>query len=106
MKPVADYETYCMGMTVREALDILEAMNVEDEKIIYSDVNGSHAVSIWDFCYKIPDSVLASSIEPIQFSGGPPGQYFWAVGSLNTLVMDKLMYRDAIEEVRYGSHMA
>jgi hypothetical protein len=95
-----------MGMTVREALDILEAMNVEDEKIIFSDATGSHAIPIWDYCTGIPDSVLADSIEPIQFSGGPPGQYFWSVGSLNTLVMDKLMYRDAIEEVRNGSHVA
>jgi hypothetical protein len=95
-----------MGMTVREALGILKDMQVEDEKIIFSDATGSHAVTIWDYCYGIPDRVLASSIEPIQFSGGPPGRYFWTVGSLNTLVMDKLMYRDAVEEVRNGSHVA
>jgi hypothetical protein len=81
-------------------------MNIEDEKIIVHDATGRHAVTIWDYCNGIPSSVLSSSIEPIQFSGGPPGLYFWTVGSLNTLVMDKLMYRDAVEEARNGSHVA
>jgi hypothetical protein len=106
MKPVSSYEMYCIGMTVHEALEILIEMEAEEEKIIITTQDGNKYVTIWDYCNGVPGSVQAESIEPIQFCGGPPGQYFWVVGSLKTLIMDRLMYKDAIIEVRNGSNVA
>lgn len=100
MKPFCAYRKECEHLNVTEALKILKTLDCLYEKIIVNTTMGNKAISIAVFCRNIPDVVFASSVGPIQFSGGPPGDYFWILGSLRDIVIDKLMYRDAIAERR------
>lgn len=103
MKKFSDYETYCIGMTLREAMELLIELDADQDVII---LDNNKSITIRDYCQNIPGSVWIDSIGPFQFCGGPPGQFFWIAGTLKHFVMEKLMYRDAVIEVRYGSHVA
>ena len=98
MKSFAEYKAQCAGLTVKDAIDILIRFGCESDKIIICGPHGNYTVSVWTYCSGIPATVLASEIKPILFSGGPPNKYFWVRGTLNDLVVDKLMYSDAVTE--------
>jgi hypothetical protein len=99
MRAICEYEKYCEGMMVKRALDLLIELECDQEKIIISTQDGNYTISVRKYCLGL-EHILAKNIQPIQFCGGPPGQWFWTVGSLQTMVIDKLMYYDAVAEQR------
>jgi hypothetical protein len=101
MKSFLEYRTALTGMTVREAMDILKHLGSQDETIIVQNTRGqNHTVCVGEHCQPLPDYMLAIDIHPLLFAGGPPEKYFWVTGNLFDMVVDKIMYRDAIDEQR------
>ena len=100
MKSFLEYRTALAGMTVREAMDILQHVDSQDESVIIQTERGNKTVRINDHCKPLPGYMLATEVYPLIFAGGPPDHYFWVPGNLFDMVIDKLMYRDAVEEKR------
>jgi hypothetical protein len=99
MRALAEYEKYCEDITVEAARDLLLELDCDQEKIIICAPGGNYTIPVLEYCQGL-EQLLAEHVNPIQFCGGPPGEYFWVVGSLKTMVIDKLMYYDAVAERR------
>ena len=101
MKSFLEYRTALTGMTIREAMDILKHLDSHDETIIVQNTRGqNNTVRVCEHCQPLPGYMLALDVQPLLFAGGPPDHYFWVTGNLFDMVVDKLMYRDAIDEQR------
>jgi hypothetical protein len=101
MKSFLEYRVALAGMTIREAMDILKCLNLQDETIIIQNTRGqNHTVCVGEHCQPLPCYMLATDVQPLLFAGGPPDKYFWVTGNLFDMVVDKIMYRDAVDEQR------
>jgi len=98
MRSISEYERTFSHISVGLALDLLNDLQVSDDRILAYHP-GEEKITITtapEYCAKINPAYLASSVGPIQFLGGPPGRENWTDGTLLTFVMDKVMYRDAM----------
>jgi hypothetical protein len=100
MIPVSAYIEEFGDMSVGDALNILEEMGLASERVIVYDYMEQKNVvtSIMQYCARIPRNTKAYSIVSIQFCGGPPGNQGWFVGSLKTILIDKVMYGDIMSD--------
>lgn len=109
MKSLEEYQREFANLTASEAVDILSEMGALADQIIIDGVAGSKVTTPFKYCFEIPQDIPAATIGPIQFCGGPPGQYNWIKGSLLTMILDYVMHYDATEERRkriYGTKVA
>lgn len=106
MKSFQEYLDEYSYLIMADVEIIMRDLDIKDEKIIVCGPHGNYSVALEIYCDGIPETVLAASVKPLLFSGGPPGQYFWIEGSLQDLIMDKVMYSDAVNERLSGMEVA
>ncbi len=109
MRSFEEYQREFANISAGEAIAILSEMGVEKDRIIVSSPSGNVMTTPMRLCFKLPYDHPAREVGPLQFCGGPPGQYNWIEGSLATMVMDHVMHHDATEERKtriYGTKVA
>ncbi len=101
MKIFENYLQEFSDITVEEALTLLGVLEVVNEKVIVFDSNKSQNIITTPkrICWLVPKENKAFTVGPIQFCGGPPNEPGWFTGTLLTLVLDKIMYNDAMFEI-------
>lgn len=109
MRSFEEYLREFADLTAGQAIDILSEMQIEKDRIIIEGRAGNVMTTPMHFCFKLPWDTPACTVGPIQFCGGPPGQYNWIQGTLLTMVLDHVMHHDATEELKtrlYGTKIA
>jgi hypothetical protein len=111
MKPLEDYQREFAQLTAGEAIDLLTEFKSLQEGVLIQDTETRRLVRTtpMQLCFKVPGETLASKVGPFQFCGGPPGRFLWVGGTLQTMVIDKVMHFDAEEELlraEYGIKIA
>lgn|SRR5574340_1138846 len=98
MKSFTEYKFKLAGLTVGDAFEVLFNYGLED-MTIQETILGSFVryTTIWDFCKKYKDKMFASKTGLFTFYGGPD-QTLETQGTLFTLVLDQIMYHDALKE--------
>lgn len=107
MKPFRHYLTAFEDMPIDDAFNLLYDLGFIDEGILIWNETEHKLVGTtpWELIIGTQNVVFADEIGPIQFSGGPPEKLFWVTGTLLTMCIDKLLYRDAVKE-RIGTKNA
>jgi hypothetical protein len=105
MRPLIQYLSEYRHISIAMALNLLSDIKADGEQVLVWDYgeNGVKATTPRQLCSGFPAHRKASTIGPFQFLGGPPDRINWLDGSLLTFVVDKIMYKDAIEED--GTHV-
>jgi hypothetical protein len=111
MKSIEYYLWFYGDLTANQAVQILKQFDRDHEQVIVYDVNRScnTTMSVRVFLCGINGSDKARNVGPLQFCGGPPGQYIWANGSLLTMAVDAIMHHQATEDRKiqdYGTKVA
>jgi|WetSurMetagenome_2_1015567.scaffolds.fasta_scaffold02484_8 hypothetical protein len=101
MRPFEDYQRELTGITLEEAVTLLQEIGYDKERIILRTPTGNFIGTPMSVCFKLPGKRLANTIGPIEFCGGPPGRVRWVIGTLETFVLDKMMTFDADAEIHY-----
>jgi len=101
MKSFEEYQHKYAYVTVSIAAKLIRDLDCCGEKVLVPDSKGKiEAVRIDDFCDSLIQGMACYRVKPVIFSGGPPDKYFWITGRLVDYIVDKMMYRDAVEERR------
>jgi hypothetical protein len=109
MRSFEEYQREFANLTAGEGIAILSELSMAGDRIIVPSQVGNVMTTPMKLCFKLPYETPANTVGPLQFCGGPPGQYDWIEGSLATMVMDHVMHHDAVEERRtriYGTKIA
>jgi hypothetical protein len=98
---VEEYLHRWQGVTMHSAAAILIALDFGNTKFSW----GRNTRTVYDVLEAAcAEHLLAREVDHISFVGGPPGNIFAVEGTLLTLLVDRLLYNEALLEMNHQDY--